>query len=231
MAMERVQELGSLLLAQDGSATMEVADPEQNATALLINEIVVHNHTYSYIVVTAETNVAALAATLTDCGHDHSSGTSGNDDYCGGNAFSKYQGETDIFSMTPGCRYMTRDCDSESIAAWDQEHSGSHSPVARWVRILCKLASTNSDGKSIAIFLVANVFFTLTEFLLGVWHSDTEMVGSSFHTVTKCFVLSFGMVAIHASSRPRTTSFSYGYGRLQVGNTKCLGDTSEYLGK
>ena len=72
--MEVLQQFSSLLLDADPAATMEVAEPEPGATTFTVNELVVHNHRYTGIVITADTNVVALAATLTDCGHDHTDG-------------------------------------------------------------------------------------------------------------------------------------------------------------
>ncbi|KRY67257.1 Zinc transporter 5 [Trichinella pseudospiralis] len=72
------------------------------------------------------------------------------------------------------------------------------------------------DSRRIFFFLCVNLFFTLIEFLYGIWTNSLGLISDAFHMLFDCSALVVGLVAAVMSSWKPTKQFSYGYGRLEL---------------
>ncbi|KRX45729.1 Zinc transporter 5 [Trichinella murrelli] len=91
----------------------------------------------------------------------------------------------------------------------------SHSLVA-FVKNTIHQILAQPDSRRIFFFLCVNLFFTLVEFLYGIWTNSLGLISDAFHMLFDCSALVVGLVAAVMSSWRPTKQFSYGYGRLEL---------------
>ena len=89
------------------------------------------------------------------------------------------------------------------------------------------VAQTEMDTrKALVIVLILSFVVLIVELSGGIFFRSTALMADALHIVTDILAVLFSLVALSVSSRPPTSSLTYGYHRFEVLPARSIGGLS-----
>ncbi|KAF3791238.1 Metal tolerance protein C2 [Nymphaea thermarum] len=90
------------------------------------------------------------------------------------------------------------------------------SVLALVVDFLTMIRCGNRPMKRLSLMILLNVVYSSTELLVGLFTSRVGFVSDAFHLTFGCSLLTFSLFSMAMARSKATSSYSYGYKRLEV---------------